>query len=205
MAQIIINSKESPEFSNVSQLDTIIEKLTSLSNGDQKFITDVSINGKKIDLLEDNLKINLLEGDKVILKAVNSLELAFDVIESSSRYIEIIIKKINEVVNFLAAENLSEANNSLTDVIDLVDVFTQLMSKTVSSLKEHQLIDTEIQELIVKTESHLLMVLKGLLNAKELNNSSMLCDLLQYELIDNLAKWKVQIFTKIKSRYMARI
>jgi hypothetical protein len=37
-----------------------------------------------------------------------------------------------------------------------------------------------------------------LLSAKEKNDNIMLCDLLEYELIDNLTQWKIKILPELK-------
>jgi hypothetical protein len=43
-----------------------------------------------------------------------------------------------------------------------------------------------------------LSVIKALLPAKEKNDVVMLCDLLEYELIDNLTQWKIKVLPELK-------
>ncbi len=53
-------------------------------------------------------------------------------------------------------------------------------------------------ESIQKLEIHLLSVMKALLQAKEKNDTIMLCDLLEYELADNLTQWKIKVLPELK-------
>ena len=57
---------------------------------------------------------------------------------------------------------------------------------------------TNKNEEFQKLEIHLLSVVRSLLQAKEKNDSIMICDLLEYELIDNLKQWKIKILPELK-------
>ncbi len=201
MANILINNTAAPELSKFSDLETLIHQITLQKNSDDKYIAEVKVNGGAIDLLVEHLTERLNDTDTVSFKLLTSLELAFEVIDSTHKYIECIMSKVDEVVLNCSKGNLEEVNLCFTEVIELIDIFTQLITKTIATFKEADLIEREIQNEIHEIESQLLMILKGLLTAKELNNVSMLCDLLQYELIDNLTRWKIQIFSKIKSKH----
>ena len=201
MAHIFINNQVVPELSRFCDLETLINQITLLSNSDDKYIAEVKVNGGAIDLLLEHISEQLVDTDTVSFKLLTSIELAFEVIDSTHKYIECIIKKIDEVVANCLKGNSNEVNACFTEVIELIDIFTQLITKTIATFKQANLIGRETQVEIHEIESQLLMILKGLLNAKELNNISMLCDLLQYELIDNLTRWKIQIFSKIKNKH----
>ncbi|MBI2521507.1 MAG: hypothetical protein HYV97_13905 [Bdellovibrio sp.] len=201
MANILINDQIAPELSKFTDLETLINQISLSGQTDDKYIAEVKVNGGAVDLLVEHISERLNETDTVSFKLLTSIELAFEVIESTHKYIECIIKKIDEVVISCSKGDINELNTCFTEVIELVDIFTQLITKTISTFRQSDLIERETQVEIHEIESQLLMILKGLLNAKELNNVSMLCDLLQYELIDNLTRWKIQIFSKIKNKH----
>ncbi|OFZ14292.1 MAG: hypothetical protein A2X86_05440 [Bdellovibrionales bacterium GWA2_49_15] len=201
MAHILINNQVAPELSAFSDLETLISQIALSGQSDDRYIAEVKVNGGAVDLLMEHISERLSDTDTVSFKLLTSIELAFEVIESTHKYIECIIKKIDEVVVNCSKGDFNEVNSCFTEVIELIDIFTQLITKTIATFRQANLIERETQAEIHEIESQLLMILKGLLNAKELNNVSMLCDLLQYELIDNLTRWKIQIFSKIKSKH----
>ena len=51
---------------------------------------------------------------------------------------------------------------------------------------------------IKNLEVHLLFTIKSLVSAREKNDLSMICDLLEYELMDNLKKWKTSVIPQMK-------
>lgn len=127
-----------------------------------------------------------------------SLLLAFESIDSCFGYVDYIISKIEKLVGFYNSGNLDLANDSLVEVVDLMDLYIQLISKV------YRVIRVDLQgkafkdQGIQKLEIHLLSVIKALLIAKEKEDIIMLCDLLEYELIDNLTQWKIKVLPELK-------
>ena len=107
-----------------------------------------------------------------------SLLLAFESIDSCFSYVDHIISKIEKLIGFYNSGNLDLANESLVEVVDLMDLYIQLISKV------YRVIRVDLQgkafkdEGIQKLEIHLLSVIKALLIAKEKEDIIMLCDLL---------------------------
>ena len=128
----------------------------------------------------------------------NSLNLAFDSIDSCFGYIDYITSKIHQLLAFYNSGEIDRANSTLVELIDLMDLYIQLVTKIYqvlrSDLKEKKFKTNDVQEL----EMHLLTVLKALLQAREKEDIIMLCDLLEYELIDNLIQWKIKILPELK-------
>jgi hypothetical protein len=133
-----------------------------------------------------------------IAKKNNSLELAFESIDSCFGYIDYITSRIQKLLAFYNAGELDLANDTFIEIVDLMDLYIQLISKVYAVIR----IDLQGQsfkdESIQKLEIHLLSVIKALLLAKEKEDIIMLCDLLEYELVDNLTQWKIKILPELK-------
>lgn len=127
-----------------------------------------------------------------------SLDLAFESIDSCFGYVDYITSRIHKLIAAFNVGELDAANDMLIEVVDLMDLYIQLISKVYrvirADLKGQSFKDENIQKL----EIHLLSVIKALLQAKEKNDIIMLCDLLEYELVDNLTQWKIKVLPELK-------
>jgi len=132
------------------------------------------------------------------IKKQTSLELAFESIDSSFGYVDYITSKIQQLIGLYNAGETDQANATFMEVVDLMDLYIQLITKVYSVLRTelegHSFKDENVQKL----EIHLLSVVKALLQAKEKEDVIMLCDLLEYELIDNLTQWKIKVLPELK-------
>lgn len=178
-------------------MDLLLEK--HLSN--QEVITGISINGKMLAVDEENTfmpqDINLFE--QIDFKVQSTLDLAFEALNSCSGYIDVVSEKIYELVALYQANQIEEAHHKFGDVIEIVDLFVQLITKIHRTLKVQIGADYKKSQSIQNLEIHLLSVIKGLLPAKQKNDWIMLCDLLEYELIDNLTQWKIKAIPELKN------
>lgn len=127
-----------------------------------------------------------------------SLDLAFESIDSCFGYVDYITGQIQKLVPLYNAGNQEEANDAFVEVIELMDLYIQLVSRVYRVLRTDLELMSFKDESIQKLEIHLLSVMKALLQAKEKNDTIMLCDLLEYELIDNLTQWKIKILPELK-------
>ena len=128
----------------------------------------------------------------------NSLQLAFESIDSCFGYVDYITTKIQKLISFYYAGELDLANETFMEVVDLIDLYIQLISKIYRVIKIDLKGQSFKDEGIQKLEIHLLSVIKALLLAKEKNDVIMLCDLLEYELVDNLTQWKIKVLPELK-------
>lgn len=131
-------------------------------------------------------------------KKNESLELAFESLESCNGYVDHIIGRIQKCVGHFNGNQAQEANEELVQVIELMDLYIQLMSKVYKIIRRHDKDQILKDESLQKLEIHLLSVVRALLQAKEKNDLIMLCDLLEYELIDNLTQWKIKVIPELK-------
>jgi hypothetical protein len=127
-----------------------------------------------------------------------SLDLAYESIDSCFGYIDHIISRIHKMVAHFNANELNEGNEGLVEVVELMDLYIQLISKVYQVIRLNQKDQALQDEGIQKLEIHLLSIIKALLQAKEKNDLIMLCDLLEYELVDNLLQWKIKVLPELK-------
>lgn len=126
-----------------------------------------------------------------------SLDLAFESIESCFGYVDYITAQIQKLIGNYNQGNMDLANQNFVEVIELMDLYIQLVSRVYRVLRV-ELTTMQKDESIQKLEIHLLSVMKALLQAKEKNDTIMLCDLLEYELADNLTQWKIKVLPELK-------
>ncbi len=128
----------------------------------------------------------------------SSLNLAFESIDSCFGYVDYITSQIQKLTVQYNEGNLEAANDAFVEVIELMDLYIQLVSRVYRVLRTDLEVMNFKDESIQKLEIHLLSVMKALLQAKEKNDTIMLCDLLEYELVDNLTQWKIKILPELK-------
>jgi hypothetical protein len=132
------------------------------------------------------------------VKNTNSLDLAFESIDSCFGYIDYITNRIQSLIQFYNEGELNQANATFVEIVDLMDLYIQLITKVYRVIRAdvhgQSFKDKNIQNL----EIHLLSIIKSLLLAKEKEDILMLCDLLEYELIDNLKQWKIKVLPELK-------
>lgn len=128
----------------------------------------------------------------------SSLDLAFESIDSCFGYVDYITAQIQKLTAEFNAGNLDQANNTFVEVIELMDLYIQLISRVYRVLRTDLNGLSFKDEGVQKLEIHLLSVMKALLQAKEKNDTIMLCDLLEYELADNLTQWKIKVLPELK-------
>jgi hypothetical protein len=128
----------------------------------------------------------------------SSIELAFESIDSCFGYVDFINSEISKLIGQYQANDFSGANETFIGVVELMDLYIQLITKAYGVIKRDPATKSFKDESITKLEIHLLSVLKALVAAKEKEDVIMLCDLLEYELMDNLTQWKIKVLPELK-------
>lgn len=131
-------------------------------------------------------------------KKNGSLDIAFESIDSCFGYVDYITAQIQKLIGQYNSGELDAANHTFIEVIDLMDLYIQLISKVYHVIRTDMPERSFKDENLQKLEIHLLSVIKALVQAKEKNDVIMLCDLLEYELIDNLTQWKIKVLPELK-------
>lgn len=131
-------------------------------------------------------------------ESTGTLNLAFESIDSAFGYIDYIISQVQVLIVHFQSGDLNAANAHFVEVAELMDLYIQLMGRIYQVIRANNPDRPVKDEGIQRLEIHLLSVMKALLSAKEKNDNIMLCDLLEYELIDNLTQWKIKILPELK-------
>jgi hypothetical protein len=134
----------------------------------------------------------------ILNKNNSSLDLAFESIDSCFGYVDHITAQIQKLIAFYAASENDKANDTFIEVVELMDLYIQLITKVYKVIRTDMPGVQFKDESIQKLEIHLLSVIKALLQAKEKEDIIMLCDLLEYELVDNLTQWKIKVLPELK-------
>ncbi len=130
-------------------------------------------------------------------KRLKPHDLAKEALQSCRQSIEILLKKIEEVSREYGQDNLQKGHALFSETLEILNLFIQLMAKTTQILLENKN-DPEMKKTIQKLEIHLLSVVKAIYTAHQSNDFVMLCDLLEYEIVDNLTKWKIEVLSKLE-------
>jgi len=200
MTTINLNNKVlEKEFNSNSSLDDLIDNILSNNDGNQ-VLTEIILDGVKISLSSDDEACSkaISNYQEINLSTRPSIDLAFEALDSCNKYVDIVIQKIQKISNNFSNNNIAEANAEFADVIEILDLFIQLMTRINKTIHSQGNIKFEKSEVIKKLEIHLLAVLKALIPAREKNDIIMLSDLLEYELVDNLTQWKIKAIPDLK-------
>ena len=196
MIQININNKkvvnslsESPSLKKM--IDYIIEEKINKN----EIITQIKIDDRIIDLDSKDELSQVLQNDNTInFQIKSSLDLAFESLKDCSEYIKSSIFQIKEVIELYQKNEIQEGNKQFPQIIDTIDFFVRLITKIHRAILSSQnSSQKELKQHIQNLEIHLLAALKNLLPAKEKADLTLLCDLLEYELCDNLNQWDKEI------------
>lgn len=126
------------------------------------------------------------------------LDLAFESIDASFGYIEYITSQTGKTIGLFSKGYENKAYETLDDVLELMDLYIQLVTKIYSTLRsEHVEISFKNDEIKI-TELHLISINKALRMAREKMDKIVLCDLLEDELLDNLNQWKTLILPELQ-------
>lgn len=118
----------------------------------------------------------------------NALLVTLEALQSMGEY-------IHGIVQDFRTNNEKEANAKLSELIEIVNLFVQLISQV---KEQHPNINSVMDE-IAHAERHLLETVKEILEVKQNADDTSLCDLLEYELGDNLETWQKKIVEPLLS------
>ncbi len=201
MTQVTLN--QSPLKNSISQdqsLDELVSFIFDKEVSKENILVNINLDGEIVPF-EDGLRVataKVSSFSEIDFEIKSSLELAYEALDSCNEYIDLLVRKIKFLTECYNKNEVELANDQFTEVIDILDLYTQLFTKIHSTLKRNLADTSHISPEIQKLDIHLLSILKALIPAKEKGDLIMLCDLLEYELIDNLTQWKIKIVPALK-------
>lgn len=203
MAQVYVND----EFQNIDiDKDLALEKLINTILLDfiknDEVITKIEVDSLTLDLEEHDQKLSQSVSNygRIHIFTKKSIDLAYESLDSCDEYLDYMISLSTETSQLFKANKIDAANQHFSDLTETIQLFIELVSKIKSVLytggtTEHQ---QHIQQAIYPIEIHLHETIKSLIQARQQNDIVMLYDLLEYELIDNLNKWKMIGIAQLK-------
>lgn len=200
MASVTVNNKLIKNSDQNISINDVMEYVLSEVLHDDEVITSVDLNGKQLSYEEEQevLTVPADQYQDINFTTTSSYELAFDALNDCSSYIETIISKIEFLTELQNENKMSEANVVFGEVIEIMDLFVQLMSRIYKTVRKRHTEQLQATTTFQNLEIHLLSIMKALLPAKEKNDIIMLNDLLEYELTDNLTQWKIKAIPELK-------
>lgn len=197
MTQLTVNFKcLSMEFNANSTVGEIAQEiLLSSSHGDDAIITGINVDNihynfeRGLDLLDrsiggfENINFDISFKSKIFSGAIEGLNTAIDYMSSN-------IRRFTEAYRAGKSDQLQPIFAELVEHLELfVALFLKLKS-TYRALGQSNPFCTPFYD---KLERALLENLKLVIHAKENSDFVMLCDLLEYDLVDTLLEWKAGI------------
>jgi len=201
MTEIMVNKQNiTTEINHGSSIDQLIDLILNNYATPGDVISNMLVNGSFFDYEDknNNLKQTVQQVESISFELKNSLDLAFEALDSCNSYIDNVTDKIQTLLQFYSENKLAQANSSFSEIIEIIDLFIQLITKIHRTIRIHNPKQFTKGPVIQNLEIHLLSILKALIPAKEKEDIIMLCDLLEYELVDNLKQWKIQAIPELK-------
>ena len=202
MLEITINDvKTKNDLPESTSLDDMIDYVLNEKIENNQIIFQIILDGENVDFDKENELNRSLDGNKKINFMIKStVEVAYESLHECSLFIDSSVERITQIVQLYRENEVQKANSAFPEIIDMIDFFVKLITKiykTIIGGQENP--EKSDLELIQNLEIHLLTVLKSLLPAKEKGDITMLCDLLEYELSDNLQQWKAEIIPTLEN------
>lgn len=195
--QEVLEKKLNPNATLSDVIQTILEEESHLD----QIVSQIMIDGKVLNIEEEDefLPCRLGQFTNVNFTLKSNLDLAFDALESCNTYVDTIIGQIQQLTTAYQDNKQDEANALFVEVIEITDLYIQLLSRVQRTLRGHMAAKWHKPASVQQLEIHLLSILKALVPAKEKNDIIMLCDLLEYELVDNLKQWKIKALPELRA------
>tara|TARA_R110000868_G_scaffold55424_6_gene172333 strand:- start:7322 stop:7972 length:651 start_codon:yes stop_codon:yes gene_type:complete len=199
---ITINKKLSEKAvnNNATVSDVVNEILSEEIHADQ-IISQISVNGEPLDVdqEDDIMPSRVGQFESIDFRLQSNIDLAFEALNSCNAYIDNIVSQISDLTVAYQECRVEDSNQLFAEVIEITDLFIQLVSRIQKTLRSHLQEKWQKPHCVGQLEIHLLSILKAIVPAKEKNDLIMLCDLLEYELVDNLKQWKIKALPELRS------
>lgn len=197
MANITLNSTPV----TIKKTQTIEELIDQVIDHNEEAITKIIVNDEshEYDPNLGHLKSIISEFNSIDIVTEKKLTIAFDSLELCNSYVDLISSEVTHITNLYNANDLGEANIKFSELLESIDRFIHLITIVQKIIKANLSPLNFPTSGIESLETHLLVTLKDLVPAKENNDITMLCDLLQYELHENLIGWKTNIIPILKA------
>lgn len=188
---------------NTDSFRTLSELLPSIKNNhlsEGEYLASMTINGETLNKSNQKTLFEkpLNQIQHIEITVSNSKSILLETIDELPKYIDQLNDKITLAVKFSENNQYHLTQTLLSEIIEKIDAFIQLISHLHQSLTVPSDIKLSSGQSIKQLEIHLLSVVKAILVAQKREDHVMLVDLLDYELKDNLTQWKIIAIPQIK-------
>lgn len=187
-----IESKANDEMT----FDQLVQQINAHQQQDM-VVTQMLIDGIEVDA-EDFSSRRVKRYAHIELYTKSKASLAFDCLGSCYRYINAIVEVNQLIVQSYQNSELGKANKLFLEMVELSELFIDLFTKVNHTLKHCFPKTFTKSSASTQVEATLLNILKQVYRAKENGDLIMLCDLLEYELTDNLVQWKQRVIPELE-------
>ncbi len=180
--------------------DLTFEELVQKINCSNKFdsvVTQLLIDGVEVDA-EDFSGRRVKRYSFIDITTKSKASLAFDCLKACQRYIDAIIEINAKIVASFQQSQIGRGNQQFIEMVELSELFVDLFSKVNHTLRSSFVDKYQKSAASTQVELTLLNILKQVYRAKEDGDLIMLCDLLEYELTDNLLEWKQKVIPELE-------
>ena len=203
MANITINENVfSQQINDDATIVNFIDYVTNENiNTSGHVVTEVFIDNESIDFHYENPELDrkMSEISTLDIKTKSSLQLSFEALESMPLYIDNITEQIHGVIENFRAGEAEQGNLLFADTINTIELFIQLFTGVQNSFVRNLGNKYKKTDNLIQCEGQLLEIVKEIIDSKTNNDDTLLCDLLEYELVANLKQWKDEIIPELIS------
>lgn len=188
---IVVNGKEVVKDSKMLFSD-LLKSMASEFAGSSQVISEVRINGSSVDENEETKYSMKSIGDigKIDIQTSDTLELAFEALQTARDFIKQIIPLSIKTGNFYASQDINSAEKSFIVLVDNLEKLTELLTSVQYVLKGKIKLSVERDSSVRIAQVRLVSAIQELLPAKLDNKIELLADILQVELPDALREMR---------------
>ncbi|WP_456277633.1 hypothetical protein [Bacillus sp. AK128] len=175
-------------------IHTIFGRINEYLNDRRIFIDHLLINGKEIyDQFEEQIEGNIQEIHEIVVVTQTKEQLISGTIQSIIDYIDEAIPEVEALVEELYIGSSQQTWNKFS-------VFVEALQWIISALNGiEELIEDNDANTFLMPNTSLLGILSSILEAMENEDTILLADLIQYELMENLVELKDSLKDYIKN------
>lgn len=188
------------DFENEMTVSEVMEVIQKSYINEKEFFTEVKLDGHSILENEEDtlLATSIGKYRQVDFTSKSSIELAFNALDACTEYLDTLVEKVKETAESYKANRIHQGNRQFLEMTEVLDLFIKLIASIHHILRAETPINSRSNQTLQSLEIHLLSVVKALVPAKAKQDIVMLCDLLEYELVDGLTQWKIKVIPELK-------
>ena len=194
------SSQDGVNFSSGMTIGEVIELIKSACVDEGEFWVETRLDGQLLRVREDEelLKTVISQYQRIDFSIKNSLTFSLDALDTCIRQLDALVVKIKATVQSYQANKIAQGHEQFIALAEQLNLFVELVTSLHNALRASGQGDTALDKTLQSLEINLLSIVKGLILAKKKCDIAMLCDLLQYELVDNLVRWKIEAMGQFK-------